>query len=81
MFDFFSSCLTVILPSPHFKISFIVSLFLQALTQASASSLIAGMNLAQIGGSTPMVYGMQRAVAEDFGGFDRNAYFEYCRYA
>ena len=44
-----------------------------ALTQASASSLIAGMNLAQIGGSTPMVYGMQRAVAEDFGGFDRSA--------
>lgn len=44
-----------------------------ALSQASASSLIAGMSLAQIGGSTPMVYGMQRAVAEDFAGYDRTA--------
>lgn len=44
-----------------------------ALSQANASSLIAGMNLAQIGGSTPMVYGMQQAVAEDFAGYDRTS--------
>ena len=44
-----------------------------ALSQANASSLIAGMNLAQIGGSTPMVYGMQHAVAEDFAGYDRTS--------
>ena len=44
-----------------------------ALSQANASSLIAGMNLAQIGGSTPMVFGMQQAVAEDFAGYDRTS--------
>lgn len=46
---------------------------LVTLSQANASSLIAGMNSAKIGGSTPMVYGMQRAVAEDFSGYDRTS--------
>ena len=38
---------------------------LVALTQANSNALINGMNSAKIGGSTPMVYGLDRAVSED----------------
>lgn len=38
---------------------------LVALTQANSNALINGMNSARIGGSTPMVYGLDRAVEED----------------
>ncbi len=38
---------------------------LVALTQANSNALINGMNSAKIGGSTPMVYGLDRAVVED----------------
>ncbi|MBR1908549.1 VWA domain-containing protein [bacterium] len=38
---------------------------LVALTQANSTALINGMNSARIGGSTPMVYGLDRAAAED----------------
>jgi len=38
---------------------------LVALTQANSNALISGMNSARIGGSTPMVYGLDRAVTED----------------
>lgn len=46
---------------------------LVTLSNANSATLIMGMNSAQIGGSTPMVYGMQRAVAEDFTGYDRTS--------
>ena len=40
------------------------------ITSANSSALIAGMNSVNIGGATPMVYGLDRAVYQDFAGFD-----------
>ena len=42
-----------------------------SLMPANANALIAGMNSVNIGGSTPMVYGLDRAINEDFAGLDR----------
>ena len=39
---------------------------------ANSSSLLAGMNSVGIGGSTPLVYGLDRAVNEDFAKFSVN---------
>lgn len=44
---------------------------LVGLTAANANALVAGMNSAKIGGSTPMVYGLDRAVNVDFSGLDK----------
>ena len=37
---------------------------------ANANALLAGMNSVNIGGATPLVYGLDRAVYQDFAGFD-----------
>lgn len=40
---------------------------------ANASALLNGMNSVDIGGSTPLVYGLDRAVYQDFANFDQTS--------
>ncbi|MDD3238004.1 MAG: VWA domain-containing protein [Candidatus Gastranaerophilales bacterium] len=42
-----------------------------SITTANANSLIAGMNSVRIGTSTPMVYGLDRAINQDFAYLDK----------
>ena len=41
-----------------------------AITQVNSGSLLAGMNSVDIGGATPLVYALDRAVYQDFANFD-----------
>ena len=40
------------------------------ISAANSSALLAGMNSVNIGGATPMVYGLDRTVYQDFAGYD-----------
>jgi len=40
------------------------------ISNANSAALLAGMNSVNIGGATPMVYGLDRTVYQDFAGYD-----------
>ena len=39
--------------------------------QANSATILSGMNSVSVGGSTPLVYGLDRAVNQDFASFDK----------
>ena len=41
-----------------------------AIMNANSNAILAGMNSVDIGGATPLVYALDRAIYEDFAGFD-----------